>query len=59
VEINDLNAPPVINEINTGSLNWIKNTETIYSEEDLLRVHSTLQEISNPENTILKLSING
>ncbi len=59
VEINDSNDPPVINEINTGSLNWVKNTETIYSEEDLLRVHSTLQEISNPENTILKLSING
>lgn len=59
VEIENPNSNPIINEINTGSLNWIKKDETIYGREDFRLLQSNLQKNTNPENTILKLSLKG
>lgn len=59
VEITSNDDPPVIQELKTGKLNWIKQQETFYNQDDLRRFQSNINNILNPNESILNIVLKG
>lgn len=59
VELDKPGAAPEIERVRTGQLSWISETETLVDRGDLERIRSSVQEMEQPDRTLLRMSLTG
>ncbi|MFQ3577551.1 MAG: DNA repair exonuclease [Verrucomicrobiia bacterium] len=59
VEVKERHAPPAIRELVTGRLRWMTRTDTLRQPGDTARLMKELEEIPQPESTLLRLELSG
>ncbi len=59
VEIESHGKAPKIRPIKTGGLNWISITEELIKEGDIKRLKDELEQLGNPSQTLIQLTISG
>lgn len=59
VEIKEPESVPEINEIHTGILYWDRQTRNIANGEDIKNLITELEQIENPESSLLELVLEG
>ncbi|MGW8268711.1 MAG: metallophosphoesterase family protein [Longimicrobiales bacterium] len=59
VEIPKAGAPPKITLLRTGTLAWLTLDEQIGQEGDLARVRSLVEQVENPDATLIEVRLSG
>jgi DNA repair exonuclease SbcCD nuclease subunit len=59
VELAEIGAPPSITPIRTGGLTWTSIEENVHEPGDLSRLKAQLETLSNPDSTLVEVSVSG